>query len=183
MQLVNTETRYGAVAQASHWATVICVAAGWLLGQFIDAFPKGVARDTAFATHIALGELVLALLAARLLWRLANRPPPLLPTRFGPTGEIAAALGHYALYALRLAVPIVGIVAQLKRGNALPIFGVWHLASPWPADRAAAHSVMEVHELLANTLLVIAGIHAAAALIHHYVFGDRTLVRMLPGRC
>ena len=66
MQLVNTETRYGAVAQASHWATVICVAAGWLLGQFIDAFPKGVARDTAFATHIALGELVLALLAARL---------------------------------------------------------------------------------------------------------------------
>ena len=126
MQLVNTETRYGAVAQASHWATVICVAAGWLLGQFIDAFPKGVARDSAFATHIALEELVLALLAARLLWRLANRPPPLLPTRCGRAGEIAATLGHYVLYALLLAVPIVGIVAQLKRGNALPIFGVWH---------------------------------------------------------
>ena len=41
---------------------------------------------------------------------------------------------------------------------------------------------MEVHELLANALLILAGIHAAAALIHHYVFGDRTLVRMLPGR-
>ena len=122
------------------------------------------------------------MLAVRLLWRFANRPPALLPTRFGRAGEIAATLGHYALYALLLAVPIVGIVAQLKRGNALPIFGVWHLASPWPADRAAAHSVMEVHELLANALLILAGIHAAAALIHHYVFGDRTLVRMLPGR-
>jgi cytochrome b561 len=86
------------------------------------------------------------------------------------------------LYALLLAVPIVGIVAQLKRGNALPIFGVWHLASPWPADRAAAHSAIEVHEVLANALLIFAALHASAALIHHYVFGDRTLVRMLPGR-
>jgi cytochrome b561 len=39
-----------------------------------------------------------------------------------------------------------------------------------------------VHELLANALLILAGLHACAALIHHYVFRDRTLVRMLPGR-
>jgi len=147
MQLVNTDTRYGVLPQALHWATVICVVAGWLLGQFIDDFPKGVARDSAFTTHVALGEFVLVLLAVRLLWRFANRPPALLPTRFGRAGEVAATFGHYALYALLLAVPIVGIVAQLKRGNALPIFGVWHLGSPWPADRAAAHSVIEVHEL------------------------------------
>ena len=101
---------------------------------------------------------------------------------FRPGREFAATFGHYALYALLLAVPIVGIVAQLKRGNALPIFGVWHLGSPWPADRAAAHSVIEVHELLTNALLIFAALHASAALIHHYVFGDRTLVRMLPGR-
>jgi cytochrome b561 len=182
MQLVNTEARYGAFPQALHWFTVISVVVGWLLGQFIDSFPKGVVRDSAFATHVALGELVLVLLALRLLWRLFNRPPTLLPTRFGRAGEIAAALGHTALYALLLAVPIVGIVAQFKRGNALPIFGVWHIASPWPADRAVAHSVTEVHELLANALLIFAALHASAALIHHYVFHDRTLARMLPGR-
>jgi len=93
---------------------------------------------------------------------------------------VAGGIGGYWL-SRREAVPIVGIVAQLKRGNALPIFGVWHLASAWPADRAAAHSVMEVHELLANAFLVFAALHAAAALIHHYVFHDRTLARMLPG--
>ena len=146
-------------------------------------FPeRGRTRFSAFATHVALGEFVLVLLAVRLLWRFANRPPALLPTRFGRTGKVAATFGHYALYALLLAVPIVGIVAQLKRGNALPIFGVWHLVSPWPADRAAAHSAIEVHEVLANALLIFAALHASAALIHHYVFGDRTLVRMLPGR-
>jgi cytochrome b561 len=182
MQLANTEARYGALPQALHWLTVISVAVGWLLGQFMDDFPKGVARDTAFATHVALGEFVIVLLALRLLWRLFDRPPALLPTRFGRAAEIAATLTHYALYALLLAVPLVGIVAQLKRGDALPIFGVWRLASPWPADRTAAHSVMEVHELVANALLIFAALHAAAALIHHYVFHDRTLVRMLPGR-
>lgn len=180
MQLINTETRYGALSQALHWATVISVVVGWLLGQFIDDFPKGVVRDSAFATHVALGEFVILMLVVRLLWRFANRPPAPLPTRFGRAGEIAT-LGHYALYALLLAVPIVGI-AQFKRGHALPIFGVWQIASPWPADRAAAHSVMEVHELLANALLIFAALHASAALIHHYVFHDRTLTRMLPGR-
>jgi cytochrome b561 len=182
MRLVNTETRYGALAQAMHWATVICVVAGWLLGQSMDDFPKGIVRQSAFATDVALGQLVLALFAVRIVWRFANRPPPPLPTRLGRAGAVAARLGHYALYALLLAVPIVGIVAQFRRGNALPIFGIWQLASPWPADRAAARSVMAVHELLANALLILAGLHACAALIHHYVFRDRTLVRMLPGR-
>jgi cytochrome b561 len=182
MSFVNTETRYGALPQTLHWLTVICVMVGWLLGQFMDDFPKGVARASALSAHIVLGEFVIILLAGRLLWRLADRPPAPLPSRFGRAAEIAAKLGHLVLYTLLLAVPFVGIVALLKRGDALPIFGVWHVVSPWPADRAAAHGVLEVHELLANTLLILAALHASAALIHHYVFGDRTLVRMLPGR-
>ena len=107
--------------------------------------------------------------AGRIRSRVARRAPSLAFCQ-SPAGAVAdpfrpgrgdcRQFGHYALYALLLAVPIVGIVAQLKRGNALPIFGVWHLASPWPADRAAAHSVMEVHELLANALLILAALHA-----------------------
>jgi cytochrome b561 len=41
---------------------------------------------------------------------------------------------------------------------------------------------MEVHEVLAIAVLIVATLHAPAALIHHYVLHDRTLVRMLPGR-
>jgi cytochrome b561 len=95
---------------------------------------------------------------------------------------IASKLSHYTLYALLVAVPFVGIIVQLKRGNAVPIFGLWDVASPWPTDRALARSVLGVHEYLANALLILAGIHAVAALIYHYAFGDRTLARMLPGK-
>jgi len=76
---------------------------------------------------------------------------------------------------------VVGIILQFARGDSLPIFGIIDIASPWVRDRAFAHSVKEVHELLAHALLAVAGLHAAAALAHHLIFRDRTLIRMLPG--
>ena len=94
------------------------------------------------------------------IWRFADPPPPLEPTQFGRLLEIASRVSHWTLYALLVAVPFVGIVVNLKRGEALPIFGLWDFASPWPADRATARSALEAHELLANALLILAGIHA-----------------------
>jgi len=90
-------------------------------------------------------------------------------------------LAHYALYALLIAVPVAGIVVQFARGDALPLFGLSDIPSPWLANRAFARSAKEVHEVLANALVIFAGLHAAAALVHHWILRDRTLVRMLPG--
>jgi cytochrome b561 len=81
---------------------------------------------------------------------------------------------------LLIAVPIAGILSQFARGNALPLFGIGEIPSPWIRDRAFAHNVTEVHEILANALVVVASFHAAAALVHHFVFRDNTLARMLP---
>ena len=36
------------------------------------------------------------------------------------------------------------------------------------------------HELAANTIVILAAIHAAAALVHHYLWRDGVLRRMLP---
>jgi cytochrome b561 len=82
---------------------------------------------------------------------------------------------------LLIAVPAVGIAAQFARGRPVPLFGLGEIPSPWAVDRAFARLVTEVHELLANTLLAVACLHAAAALAHHWLFRDRTLTRMLPG--
>jgi cytochrome b561 len=180
MQLANSKTGYGAVPQALHWLTATCVIVAWLLGQFHAVFPKGPPLALALWTHFTLGECVMLFLVARLIWRIADPPPPFLPTPFRRLLEIVSRVSHYTLYVLLVVVPFVGIIAQLKRGNTLPVFGL-EIASPWPADRATARTILGVHYYLANTLLILAGFHAAVALTHHYVFRDRTLARMLPG--
>lgn len=89
-------------------------------------------------------------------------------------------MAHVGLYALLIAVPVIGIVLQFARGEALPLFGLMEITSPWQKDRAFAHNVKELHEIAAHGLVVLAGLHGGAALAHHWIFRDRTLVRMLP---
>jgi cytochrome b561 len=181
MQFRNSAESYGAISQALHWCTVILVVIAWVLGTFDDVLPKGAARAAGLFVHISAGLAILAVLVARMRWRMADPPPPAEPTMFGEWGDRASRLAHYALYALLVAVVIAGIVLQFARGDALPLLGLGEIPSPWTADRKFARFVKETHEVLANALVILAALHATAALFHHWVLRDRTLARMLPG--
>jgi len=180
MQVRNSPARYGAVPKALHWATAVLVIAGWLLGQLGDDLPHGM-HSAGVVVHISIGMTVFTLLVARLIWRLVDPPPPPEKTSFGAVADVGAKLVHVAIYALLVAIPVAGILTQFARGHALPVFGIFDVPSPWVRDRAFAGSMIGIHELLANALMVLALAHAAAALTHHYVLQDRTLRRMLPG--
>jgi cytochrome b561 len=160
---------------------VAAVILAWALGTFDDVFPKGPARAAALFVHISAGLAVIAFVIARLLWRIVDPPPRPEKTPLGAWMDRAGQLAHYALYALLIAVPVVGIVVQFARGDALPLFGLSDIPSPWLANRAFARTAKEVHEVLAHALVILAGLHAAAAFVHHWIFRDRTLIRMLPG--
>jgi len=155
MQLFNSPMRYGLIAQCLHWAAVALLVLAWTLGVLGDEFPEGASRALALYVVIAL--------------------------LFADWIGLGAKLAHFALYVLLVTVPVVGIILQFARGDSLSILGFVDVASPWVRDKAFAEGVKEVHEVLAHCLLAMAGLHAIAALIHHWVFGDRTLVRMLPG--
>ncbi len=175
----NTPDGYGAVAKALHWLSAILILGGWLLGQTLDLFPKTMEEGLKLA-HMWSGLGVLTLLAARLAWRRSGPQPDPIPSALDPWLARAAAVGHLALYALLLAVPVAGIVLSFARGEPVSLFGLFEIASPWARDRAFARSAREVHELLANAIMFVAALHAAAALMHHYLLGDATLRRMLP---
>jgi len=180
MLIYNSSKGYGAVPQAVHWVTVILVAVAWTLGLFGDDLPKGAPRDAGLFVHISAGLAVIALLVVRVAWNLVDPPPPAGPTTLGAWSVHLGKVTHYLLYVLLTAVPVAGVVLQFARGDAIPVFGLAEIASPWLKDRAFSDNVEEVHEVLAHTLMVVAGLHAAAALIHHWVLRDGTLGRMLP---
>jgi cytochrome b561 len=180
MDIRNSQDNYGALARAAHWASALAVVAAFALGQLGEEFGKANEATLVFA-HVQAGLAVLALLAIRLAWRFVDPAPPPVASRFDPWAARAATLGHWALYALLLAVPLAGLVVLFARGQPLNVAGLVEIASPWVRDRALARSAKEIHEILSDALIALAALHALAALAHHYVFKDATLRRMLRG--
>ncbi|MFO6255884.1 cytochrome b, partial [Pseudomonas aeruginosa] len=66
-------------------------------------------------------------------------------------------------------------------GKPIPFFG---LELPPLVDKNPdlAGQIKEWHETIGNAGYFLIGLHAAAALFHHFVSRDNTLVRMLPQR-
>lgn len=180
MRVRNSSKSYGSVAIAMHWAVVMLVLGAALTGLFGDDLPKGAVRQAGLFAHISFGLAILGFAFARLFWRLADPPPAPVDSPLGAWGELVGQIAHYAIYGLLIAIPVAGIMVQFARGEPLPLFGLVDIASPWTADRALAHDIKEVHEALADALIGLVSFHAAAVLLHHYVFHDRTLLRMLP---
>jgi cytochrome b561 len=161
-----------------HWATAILVAALWLSAQVIDWFPAGARRTNMTSVHILLGVILAGVLVHRMVWRrLAGAH---LPPIGHPIFTRIANVVHLVLYLLLVGEILLGLTNTWVRGQS--IFNLFAIPSFAPGDRALRRQINGYHELIANTILIIAGLHALAALVHHYVWKDDVLRRMLPGR-
>ena len=123
------------------------------------------------------------LLAGLMLWRVVLRGlrgAPGLPGEMSAPERTAAKIGHFVLYALLIAIPVLGILLTWFRGDALTFFGLVTVPAPFAPDRTTARTIRELHSLCANGILIAAGLHAAAALYHHFIRRDAILTRMLP---
>jgi cytochrome b561 len=101
------------------------------------------------------------------------------PLDHGIIRVIARAV-HFLLYALLIGTVALGVTNAWVRGD--PIFNLFKLPSFAPGDKALRGAIGDYHALAANALLILAGLHAAAALFHHFILQDATLRRMLPWR-
>lgn len=161
-----------------HWLTAALVVALWLLGQTIDWFPKGDPRVVARSVHIVLGVSLAVVLIGRIGWRWRSG------THLPPAGlgwlDTVATLTHKALYLLLIVTVLLGITNAWTRGDT--IFNLFTIPAFDPGNKGLRKTVENWHGLAANTLLIVAGLHAAAALLHHFVLKDDVLRRMLPLR-
>jgi len=168
--------RYDGFSIFLHWITAGLVVILWTLGQTIDWFPKGAPKIDARSVHITLGATLGIVLLIRMAWRAsAGRSLPLSDS--GWLG-VAARVVHYGLYALVAATVVLGIFNTWQRGDVL--FNVYTLPKLVPGDLALKRTLESLHGDFADVVLIVAGLHAAAALVHHYVLRDSVLRRMLP---
>jgi len=176
----NTSARYGSVVIALHWLMLLLLVAVYACMELRGFAPRGSAlRADLKPLHYLLGLCVLALVVLRLAARLAAgsapaiRPPP-------PAWQSRLALGlHWALYAFMLAMPLLGWLALSAGGKPIVLFGLG-IPALIAANAALADRIKDIHEALATVGYFLIGLHAAAALLHHYLYRDNTLRRMLP---
>jgi cytochrome b561 len=169
-------TRYDTTTIIFHWATAILVVTQWLGAQVIDLFPSGAPRVDARSVHITCGLLLAAILVGRIIWRLTKGRR--LPLADGPVLNLVAKATHWGLYALIAAMVLVGMTLTWTRGDS--IFNLFKLPAFDPGNHALAGQVQEIHATIGWIIVGVAGLHAAAALFHQYVWRDRLLDRMLP---
>ena len=87
---------------------------------------------------------------------------------------------QWALYALLLAIPLTAIAGAWLEAHPLTILGIGNIGPMLAPAHDLGASLAYIHTILGNVIMWLAGLHAAAALFHHYVLRDATLRSMLP---
>jgi len=173
-----TRLRHDPLTQALHWLIALAVVATYAIGLVREDLPKGDFRNWLLTLHMSLGLVVAAASVVRIAWRTAAPAPAPLQTT--PAFALAAKAGHLALYVALLAVPVLGLLAAWIKGRGIVVFDVFALPSPFAVDRELGHTLEELHGAAAHAMLILAGGHAAIAILHQFVLKDGTLGRMLP---
>ncbi|MCZ2439908.1 MAG: cytochrome b/b6 domain-containing protein [Burkholderiales bacterium] len=177
--LQDRRTFFHPLSIATHWATLVLLAAVYALIEFKGIFPKGSdAREAMKHWHFVLGLSVFGLVALRLLLRAALPTPPIVPAPPLWQQRLATTM-HRVLYVFLIAMPLLGWLTLSAKGRPIPLFG-WELPALLAGDRELARRLEDLHEALGTIGYALIGVHAAAALFHHHVMRDNTLVLMLP---
>ncbi len=181
MSWKNTENRYGSFSIGIHWLMVLLFIVVYACIELRVFYPKGSDLREALKTwHFMVGMLIFLLVALRLGARLSGPTPAILPEP--PSWmQIAANLLHFGLYLLMIVMPLTGWLLLSATGKAIPFFGV-ELPALVGENKDLAGPLKEIHEFIGNAGFFLIGLHVAAALYHHYVVRDNTLIRMLPRR-
>jgi cytochrome b561 len=175
-----SNTGYTGTAKTLHWLILVLLIAQFIFAWTMPHIGRNTPVTTLISLHFTFGIVILAVAVVRLLWRATHGEPK--PEDGAPPWQTASArVIHWLLYLLLFVVPILGWINASWLNMPIVMFGgaLPQLIAPrvpgwgWTGD---------VHSILAEyVLLVLVGLHVAAALYHYFIRRDGVLQRMLPG--
>ena len=161
---------FSPLQRALHWLMAILV----LVMLFIGVTMVSTLKPrflTLIAIHKPLGIAILVLAILRLYLRWKRGAPP-LPSDL-PSIQVAAAKpSHAVLYALLIAMPLIGWGMLSAGGYPIVLFGSVHLARILPQNDQLYAVLRTAHTLLAYMFFATILLHIAAALLHVLIRRD-----------
>lgn len=170
-------TTYDGVAIALHWFTALLVFANFALAHTWDWFAKPT-KGLMEQAHMSFGVMLTAAIFARLIWRWL--PGHQVSSLEAGWVKLASKGTHYLLYVLLIAEAALGFAFRWGAGRPMAFFGTGIPPMIGEMARPLRRELREFHEWTGWAIIVLALLHALAALYHHYALKDRVLVRMLP---
>jgi cytochrome b561 len=175
----NTSNHYGTLSMAFHWLMLALLIAVFASIELRSMYPKGSdPREAIKALHFMLGLLVLLLVFIRLAIRVMQPVPNINPP-MSPKQKLMASTMHGLLYLMMIFMPILGWFVLSAAGKDILFFGL-QLPSLIAVDKGLAEQLEDLHKTIGEVAYYLIGLHAIAALFHHYIQKDNTLTRMLP---
>ena len=181
--LKNTRQSFGSIARLFHWLSAIVIIGLFILGLWmVDLTYYSDWYKTAPDIHRSIGLLLAIFVIARLVWRLMNLQPEPLSTH--KAWEVKSGhLVHWLLYLGMFLMFISGYLISTAKGQPVDVFNWFSLPAIITGESLGIKNMEDlagdIHEILAYLLIGLASLHALAALKHHYVDKDSTLLRML----
>jgi cytochrome b561 len=162
-----------------HWLTAGLVLCVFSLAFTIDLATSRAAHTAILQLHRSVGLTIWLLTLVRLAWRHFAKYPD-WPSDMSRTMRVAAATSEYALYALLLAQPLLGLLQTSAHGDRVDLFFIGQLPALLEKNRPLAQHLLSAHKAVGFSLLSLIAIHVSAAIFHHFWRRDDTLTAMLP---
>ena len=170
--------QYGSTAKVFHWLVVALLLVQYPIGWLMPDIHRGMKPGAAMTFHISFGIVILTLIVLRFLWRLTH---PVAPEGSLPAWQrLSSEAVHWLLYVLVLATTVTGWLFASFRGWEVSLFYLVPLPMLSVENAAAGKTIDGLHQAAEWALLVVIGIHVAAALAHIFIYRDRIMQRMLP---
>jgi cytochrome b561 len=177
--VTSQAAEYDSGAKSFHWVTAALLATQFTIGWIMPGLGHVTVPEGLISLHFSLGIVILAVAAARLMWRLAFGVPA--PEANLPSWQNRAAHGlHRAIYVLLFALLFSGWAYASSHGLAVTLFGLATMPAIFADGSAIGQAFGELHSPLAWVLVSALGLHIAAALAHSLIWRDGVMSRMLP---
>ena len=170
--------RFTPLQRLLHWLMAVCILAMLFIGVGMVSTiePKYLAL---VSIHKPLGILILVLALIRLAVRLRFGAPP-LPRDLPEPMKLAAYLSHYALYALMIAMPLIGWGMLSAAAYPVKLWSGVYLPPILPQSDSLHTALWNAHFYLAFVFYALILMHLGAALFHALVRGDEVFYSMAP---
>ncbi|WP_095097937.1 cytochrome b [Pseudomonas sp. Irchel 3A5] len=176
----GSSKHFSPLARLLHWSMALMIIAMLFIGAGMVA-SVSERHERLLNLHKPLGIAILVLVILRIIVRLSSQTPA-LPADLPSWQVLAAKLSHYVLYALMLAMPLIGWAMISAAGDPVMLSSSVRLPSIVAADAGTFAFLRQAHTWLAYTLFLTVLMHIAAALFHAWVRRDEVLGSMLRGR-